>query len=143
MSTIDTAVRFFTGMDERDARAATDGFADDATYFGIEYRDGRIHRKTYQGKQAIHDYIAAWVGAAGNLKYTLRGVVGDDRQVMIEWSDVARSRDGYEYENRGVLVFDFNADRKVQDVRAYYDFAPLQEFQFLDDKPAASPSGGG
>ncbi len=139
MSTIDTAVRYFTGMDERDAEAATKGYAEDGSYLGIEHRDGKIHRKLYQGRQAIRDYIAAWVGSAtGGLKYTLRNVVGSDKTVMIEWSDVAHTADGREYRNQGVLVFDFNADQKIQQARAYYDFGPLEDWDFSSGKQAGA-----
>jgi len=131
VSTIDTAVRYFTGMDELDAHAATEGWAEDGTYLGIEHRDGKIHRKLYQGKQAIRGYIAAWVAmAAGGIKYTLPNVVGNDKTVMIEWSDVAKTKDGREYRNQGVLVFEFNANGKIQQARAYQDCGPLEDWDF-------------
>ncbi len=138
MSTIDTAVSYFTGMDKLDTEASIEGYAEDGSYLGIEHRDGKIHRKLYQGKQAIREYIGAWLGSVSELKYTLHSVVGDDKTVMIEWSDVAAKKTGGEYRNQGVLVFDMNAEGKIQQARAYYDFAPLEDLDFSSGMRAAA-----
>jgi ketosteroid isomerase-like protein len=130
MSTTDTAVSYFTGMEQLDTEAAIQGYAEDGSYLGIEHRDGKIHRKLYEGKAAIRAYIGAWLGSVSALKYTLHFVVGNDKTVMIEWSDVATKKTGGEYRNQGVLVYDMNAAGKIQQARAYYDFAPLEELDF-------------
>src|SRR5712664_1067717 len=108
MSTKDVAVRFFTGLDEHNVDAALSGFADNAVYHGLQDRGGQISRADYAGKNRIREYLSTFLStsAGGYMKYDLRSVEGDEKVVAIEWTDVARRKDGTEYRNQGGNVFE-------------------------------------
>jgi ketosteroid isomerase-like protein len=67
------------------------------------------------------------------MKYDLRSVEGDDKVVAVEWTDLARSKDGTEYRNQGVNVFEFDERGRAKDVRMYCDWSPLKNWKFTPD----------
>jgi ketosteroid isomerase-like protein len=135
MSTKDVAVRFFTGLDEHNVDAALSGFADNAVYHGLQDRGGQISRADYAGKNRIREYLSTFLStsAGGYMKYDLRSVEGDDKVVAVEWTDLARSKDGTEYRNQGVNVFEFDERGRAKDVRMYCDWSPLKNWKFTPD----------
>jgi ketosteroid isomerase-like protein len=132
MGAIDKAVSFFTGLTARDVDSALAGIADDCVYFGLEYKDGRMGRRYYNGKRRLADYVGTFLAtsAGGHLKYDIRAVAGDEKRVFVEWADEASSVDGKQYQNRGVHVFEFNDQGMALNIRCYCDWAPLETWAF-------------
>ncbi len=130
MSTIDVALSYLKGMDRLDLDAATSGWADEVCYYGIEQLDGQIRRKWYKGKAQAAGYIGKWLSVMEDIKYTTGAIMGDDKTVMVEWFDEARHKDGTKYKNQGVLIYEFNDQKKVKEIRMYCDFGSLEDFAF-------------
>lgn len=135
MSSRDIATGFFEGLNQHDVDAAIAGFADQAVYHGLQDRGGRISRADYEGKSRIRQYLQTFLdtSAGGYLKYDLRSVRGDDGVVAVEWTDLARSKDGTEYRNQGVNVFEFDQQGHAVDIRMYCDWSPLEDWKFTPD----------
>lgn len=127
---IDVALSYLKGMDRLDLDAATSGWAEDMCYYGIEQVDGQIRRKWYKGKAAAVGYIRKWLSVMVSLQYTTGAIVADDKTVMVEWFDTARHKDGTEYKNQGVLIYEFNEQGMVKEIRMYCDFGSLEDFAF-------------
>ena len=131
----DAAVQWFTGMNAHDVDAALRGFAADARYFGVEWREGRMIRKLYEGKDAVRAYLGAFLDSLESLEYTVERVgVDGETSVLVEWTDRGLSKSGGVYENRGVLVFDLDERGAVREARSYFDFEPVTTQQFVEDE---------
>lgn len=136
MSNRDAAVAFFEGLNQHDLDVALAGFADSAVYHGLQDREGRISRADYAGKDRIREYLGTFLetSAGGYLKYDFRSVSDDAKVVAVEWVDLARSKDGTEYRNQGVNVFEFDDQGKAFDIRMYCDWSPLESWKFTPDQ---------
>ena len=130
MNTIDVALSYLKGMDKLDLEAATSGWAEDVCYYGIDQSDGTVCRKWYKGKAQAKGYIGKWLSVMEYIQYTTGAIMGNDKTVMVEWFDTARHKDGTEYKNQGVLIYEFNDQKKVREIRMYCDFGSLEEFAF-------------
>lgn len=126
------ALEFFKGLNSGDVSAAIADFADDATYLGIEEHEGRLRRKEFVGKKAIHGYLDAFVqmSAGGYLHYDVVNLVADGPIVMVEWTDVARSRDGREYRNHGVNTWEFDDQGRVVRAKSFPNWDSLAAFDY-------------
>lgn len=126
------ALRFFQGLNARDVDAAIADFAEEATYLGIEEQGGRLRRKEQVGKQAIHDYLTAFVRMSdgGLLRYEVVNIVAEGPLVMAEWTDVARSRDGREYHNHGVNTWEFDGRGRVVRAKSFPNWDSLTAFDY-------------
>jgi ketosteroid isomerase-like protein len=130
----ENAESFLLGQKTGDIEVVLKAFADDANYWGIEKKDGDVHRKLYEGKDAIRAYIGAW------LKTATKGIeykVDEAREladgVLVYWSDEATG-DGEQYHNSGVLVVEFHDDGSIKYVGAYNDsWDALRNWSFLED----------
>lgn len=132
MNRIDRALTYLRGMDRLDLDHATSQWADDVCYYGIEQVDGEIRRKWYKGKDQAVGYIRKWLSAMVSIQYTTGAILADDKTVMVEWFDVARHQDGTQYKNQGVLIYEFNDQDKVREIRMYCDFGELEDFAFTN-----------
>jgi hypothetical protein len=130
----DSAKQYLLGMNEGNLDSALSGFADDATSYGIEKRDGKIYRKLHGSKAEIHTYIDNWLSTAKRgITYDIKRVVQYGDGLLIEWSDVMEGQGDVEtYVNEGMLIFEFNEDGLVKHARAYQDFGPLERSPFLE-----------
>jgi ketosteroid isomerase-like protein len=133
MDTKQKALRFFEGLNSRDVDAAIADFADQATYLGIEEREGRLRRKEQVGKQAIHDYLTAFVrmSEGGLLHYEVVNIVAEGSVVMAEWTDVARNADGREYRNHGVNTWEFDGEGRVIRAKSFPNWDSLTNFDYV------------
>lgn len=130
MSNIDVALSYLKGMDKLDLDAATSEWADDVCYYGIDQSSGTVRRKWYKGKAEAVGYIRKWLSVMERIQYTTGAIMANDKTVMVEWFDVARHMDGTEYKNQGVLIYEFNDQKKVREIRMYCDFGELEDFAF-------------
>ncbi|MCW2746643.1 MAG: hypothetical protein JWM48_3193 [Mycobacterium sp.] len=129
---IENAKSYPLGMNTGKLDAALAAFADDASYYGIEKRDGRIHRKLHTPKSEIEKYIGAWLEAASDgISYEIRNAREWGDCVLIEWADVATGH-GDRYQNEGILLFEFDENDRIKHARAYQDFGPLAAWSFLE-----------
>ncbi len=129
----DNARQYLNGMTEGVLDSAMAGFSEDATYYGIEKRDGKLFRKLYGPKNGIRAYIGAWLEkATGGISYEIKREVRYGDALLIEWTNVATD-EGEEYTNAGMLIFEFDEDGFVKHARAYQDFSPLMKWTFLKD----------
>lgn len=129
----DNAKQYLLGMNEGNLEAALSGFAEDATYYGIEKRDGKIYRKLHGSKDEIRTYISNWLATAKRgITYDIKRVTQYGDGLLIEWSDVMEGAGEVEtYVNEGILIFEFNEGGFVKHARAYQDFGPLERSPFL------------
>jgi len=125
------ALEFFEGLNSRDVSAALAGFADDATYLGIEEAEGTLRRKELVGKQAIHDYLTSFVELSDSyLHYDVVNLVAEGPVVMAEWTDVARNRDGREYRNHGVNTWELDDQGRVIRAKSFPNWDSLSAFDY-------------
>jgi hypothetical protein len=135
VSRIENAKSYPLGMNTGDLETALAGFAEDATYYGIEKRDGKIFRKLHANKDEIRAYIGDWLEtASGGITYKIRSAKEWGDSVLIEWEDDASGDEGGRYVNEGILLFEFDEQDKIKHARAYQDFGPLLEWPFLEDR---------
>jgi ketosteroid isomerase-like protein len=136
VSRIENAKSYPLGMNTGDLETALAAFAEDASYYGIEKRDGKIFRKLHTPKSAIREYIGAWLDAAsGGITYKVRSAKEWGDCVLVEWEDDATGEGGH-YVNEGILLFEFDERDEIVHARAYQDFGPLVEWPFLaEDRP--------
>lgn len=126
----ENARSYLLGMNAGSLDAAMAGFADDATYFGIEKRGSEYYRRLYS-KAEFRLYIGAWLEKASKgVTYEIRREVQYGDALLIEWADVAKG-EAAEYHNEGMLIFEFNEEGLVRHARAYQDFGPLYKWDFL------------
>jgi hypothetical protein len=129
---IENAKSYPLGMNTGSLEKALAAFADDASYYGIEKRDGQIYRKLHAPKTEIEKYIGAWLEAASDgVTYEIRSAKVWGDCVLIEWADVANGH-GDSYQNEGILLFEFNEQDQIKHARAYQAFGPLAQWSFLE-----------
>lgn len=129
---IENGKSYLLGQKTGDLETTLAAFAEDASYYGIEMIDGRVHRKLYKNKDEIRQYIGAWLKAATHgIEYEVtRAVEFEGDAVIVEWRDVAKGDDN-SYVNNGAMVFEFHDDDTIKHARAYQHIAPLETWDFL------------
>jgi ketosteroid isomerase-like protein len=119
------AFAFFSAAGRADAAGQLAVMDDSAAYWSV---DGHFNRYTYTGKAAIERFLNTFYSQAKAVEYNIQRVASSDDIVMVEWADAASVLDGSEYENQGVMIFEFvpGSDR-VRSLRSYFDWKPLLE----------------
>jgi len=119
------AAAFFSAAGRADAAGQLAVMDDSATYWSV---DGHFNRYTYEGKAAIGRFLDTFYNQAKAVEYTIQRIAASDDVVMVEWADAASALDGSEYQNQGVMIFEFvPGSDKVQSLRSYFDWKPLLE----------------
>jgi ketosteroid isomerase-like protein len=118
-------IRFYEeGMKHLDLDALLSVMTDDVTWFGV---DGGFNRTTYDGKDAVGQYMKATFDQfKEGFFFTLRTVLEGPDMVITEWTNRAPLKAGGEYRNLGATVFTFvPGTDQIRDIRQYFDFTPL------------------
>jgi len=131
---IENAESYLLGMNTGDLETALAAFAEDATYYGIQKRDGKISRRLHANKNELRAYIGDWLEtASGGITYEIVRSREFGDGVFVDWRDHATG-DGEHYDNEGVMVFEFNDQDKIIHARAYQHLGPLEtgNWSFLE-----------
>jgi uncharacterized protein len=113
--------RCFEALEESDMREVHEAFAEDATW---TLAAGALPMSgTWEGRDGIMDWFFATAMAnyePGSVELEIIGLIGEQDQVVLQWTSRARTRDGRPYENGCIGVFTVR-DGKIQAVREYMD----------------------
>ncbi len=127
---IENAKSYLLGMNTGDVNIALKAFADDATYYGVQRVDGQLKRKLHGSKAEIKAYIGHWLElASGGITYEVKSAKEWGDCVLVEWADSATGG-GKQYDNEGILLFEFNEKDQIKHARAYQHMGPLVAWGF-------------
>src|ERR1700722_5600507 len=108
-------------MNTRGLETALAAFTADATYWGVEKRDGKYVRKLRGPKDDIRGYIGAWISSVvGGITYEVLSAEEWGDCVLIKWRDVATD-EANPYHNEGIMIFEFNDRDEIVHARSYQD----------------------
>jgi limonene-1,2-epoxide hydrolase len=103
-------------------------FAEDAVFI-----DGPSSE--YRGVQAIRDQFQNMVTMLGSLKIQIRTLVANGNCVMVERVEAVEVQ-GHPFEIPGVVVFEFDDERRIKQLREYFDLHSIMEHLSATVSPA-------
>jgi nitroreductase len=121
MEDIDSAER-----NRRTALTVNDGIGvlddDDLLAYFIEEPVWHVNRSRYEGRDGVRRILGFTRQLYPHgLSCEMRSVVADDRRVVLQHVNRAKTNKGVDYENEYVKVFEFGADGRIEAIWEYLD----------------------